>query len=1218
MNLFSLLLRNLGYFWRGNLAVLLGVLVGCTVLTGALFVGDSLQGSLREQTLKRLGWVDHALAAPRFFRSALAKEVATGAEARVSPALMLQASCSTGEKVARRQVRGVTVLGVESGFFDGSPPERFGEKAEGDVPLAWLSPAMAEALDVKAGDRITLQLQKIEDVPREAGLGKKDVLLEEWDLIAAAVLDDAQMGARFNLRPELQAPRNVVVALPHLQARLKLSGQANALLAAGDGKKLASALRDKLTLEDWGLELHTPATRAKAIVSRYDTDRDGELDGFEWRSSRRLKGIFMPKYAWAIDEGLSTEKRKLRVRKLADLTDSIARSFPYLALESKQLLLSKQVAEAGMEMAEETKLIAAPTLVYLCRMDAGKRRFAGVVAALDPAKAWPLGPFLPPGVSSLDDNQIVLLDDSAEDDAKPAKGSSIVLRFKPPESHGPAADVVRTFTLAGLLPPKGPAVDPFLTPDFPGITDKDDIGAWDLPFDDPDWRKNISTEYDDAYWKRFKATPKAYVTLQRGQALWGSPRFGELTSLRLALPGYKPDAPPTLDQLEQAATRYRKALLERLKPDAGGFVFDDVRATGLDASQGGTPFGMLFLCFSFFLILSSLLLVGLLYRLNLDRRARQVGVLAAEGYPRSTIRQLLLTEGMILALVGVLLGCLAALLYSRLLVDLLAYLWPGGALRSLLRPHATISSAGWGALGTMAAAAVTIWWVVRVLGKVAPRALLAGQTTEENDPGPARRSWWLPVITLVAALVGAALLVLGFFVPGQEAQAGTFFGSGMMFLTAGLCLVRLWMRLDRSGQIAGRGPGAVARLGIRNAARHPARSLLAIGLLASAAFLIVAVESFRRTAKEGTGEKTSADGGFALLAETDLPVIRDLNTPEGRRELLQRLRTRLVNDLGMKSDEADKEIATAEDLLKRSTVIAFRARAGDDASCLNLYKPRSPRVLGVPRALIERGGFVFDSTLKPDAEEKANPWLILQRSEGIPAFGEANTVMWMLKSSQGGKVEVANGGEKRELTISGLLHDSVFQSSLLISEEHFLRLYPSTEGYNYFLIASPKDEQAAVKRLFQQALADRGVEVTTTRERLEAFLAVENTYLSTFQALGGLGLLLGSLGLVVVLLRAVWERRSELALLRALGYPRATLGWLVLSENAFLLLVGLVVGSTAALLSILPQLVRGVGSVPWLNLALLFAGVLLLALTTAALATAAVVRAALVPALRRE
>jgi hypothetical protein len=579
---------------------------------------------------------------------------------------------------------------------------------------------------------------------------------------------------------------------------------------------------------------------------------------------------------------------------------------------------------------------------------------------------------------------------------------------------------------------------------------------------------------------------------------------------------------------------------------------------------------------------------------------------------------------MAVALVGAALGLLTAVLYSRALVDYLAWMWPDRAVRSLLHPHATPASMGWGVLGTLLAAAVTIWWVARSLSRLPPRALLAGQTSQESQPGVARASSWLQVVTLAALLAGAGLLVSGFFVPGHEAQAGTFFGAGMLFLTAGLCGVRLWMRRERGGLVEGSGWLGLARLGTRNAARHPGRSLLAVGLLASAVFLIVAVESFRRTAKE-VGRETASeggvkapDGGFALMAETDLPLYRDPNTGPGRKELLDRLRARLT-EAGTPSGEAAEKVSRADDLLKDTRIVAFRLRAGDDASCLNLYQPRNPRVLGASTAFLRNGGFLFDDTLAKTPEEKDNPWLILLRDEGLPAFGEKNTVQWMLKRGLGGTYPVADErGEEQQLLIAGLLQDSVFQSSLIVSEDHFKRLYPGHEGYNFFLIAPPRGREAEARRLLERALADHGVEVTSTKDRLEAYLAVENTYLSTFQALGGLGLVLGSLGLSVVLLRAVWERRAELALLRALGYSRLALGWLVLAENASLLLLGLLIGAASALLSILPQLARGEGSVPWLNLSFLFAGVLAAALTASAVATALTLRAPIVPALRRE
>src|SRR5262249_42992993 len=158
----------------------------------------------------------------------------------------------------------------------------------------------------------------------------------------------------------------------------------------------------------------------------------------------------------------------------------------------------------------------------------------------------------------------------------------------------------------------------------------------------------------DEYWDEYRATPKAYVTLAAGQKLWSS-RFGDVTSVRIATPSGR--------EAEIRAKKFREHLLHNLKPADGGFVFDAVRATCLEASQGGPAFGVLFLCFSFFLIIAALLLVGLLYRLNLDRRAQQVGLLLAEGYPIGTVRWLYLGEGGLLALFGVLVGAAVALFY---------------------------------------------------------------------------------------------------------------------------------------------------------------------------------------------------------------------------------------------------------------------------------------------------------------------------------------------------------------------------------------------------------------------------------------------------------------------------------------------------------------------------------------------------------------------------
>src|SRR3984893_10320051 len=97
--MFRLLLRNLIYHRRGNVAVFFGVALGTAVLTGALLVGDSLRGSLQSLALDQLGWVDEALVGSHFFRAALATEIGGH---KSSAAVLLQGSASGAGEEPRR------------------------------------------------------------------------------------------------------------------------------------------------------------------------------------------------------------------------------------------------------------------------------------------------------------------------------------------------------------------------------------------------------------------------------------------------------------------------------------------------------------------------------------------------------------------------------------------------------------------------------------------------------------------------------------------------------------------------------------------------------------------------------------------------------------------------------------------------------------------------------------------------------------------------------------------------------------------------------------------------------------------------------------------------------------------------------------------------------------------------------------------------------------
>jgi hypothetical protein len=118
-------------------------------------------------------------------------------------------------------------------------------------------------------------------------------------------------------------------------------------------------------------------------------------------------------------------------------------------------------------------------------------------------------------------------------------------------------------------------------------------------------------------------------------------------------------------------------------------------------------------------------------------------------------------------------------------------------------------------------------------------------------------------------------------------------------------------------------------------------------------------------------------------------------------------------------------------------------------------------VVGLPLLV----AVTFSATLT----DKGNPWQTLRTTgDEVPVIGEQNTVTWMLKSGLGNTLKVPDWqGHQVELRISGLLHDSVFQNGLLLSEKRFLELYPDSQGHSFFLIRA---EPEKAKEMFQQGM----------------------------------------------------------------------------------------------------------------------------------------------------
>ena len=326
---------------------------------------------------------------------------------------------------------------------------------------------------------------------------------------------------------------------------------------------------------------------------------------------------------------------------------------------------------------------------------------------------------------------------------------------------------------------------------------------------------------------------------------------------------------------------------------------------------------------------------------------------------------------------------------------------------------------------------------------------------------------------------------------------------------------------------------------------------MTIGLMASAAFLIIAISAFRLQPSD------AGTGGFTLIGQTAQPVLRDLADTQFRRETL-----------GSKADA-----------LKQTTIVPIRLRLGQDASCNNLYQATQPTVLGLPES--------FGTSFGPNrlsgfevvgADQQV--WKQLNKrsagteSDPIPMIIDQNTAMWSLQMLRGvGETKSFEYDEGNPIwfQVVGMLSNSMLQGKLLIGEANFEQRFPDTNGYRYFLFADTPEQSTAIAGILEERMGDFGMDVTSADKLLRGLMAVQNTYLRTFQSLGGLGLLLGTIGLAVSQLRSALERRQELAVMRAIGFTRRRLATVVLSETATLLLLGVGCGALCAIVVVIPH-----------------------------------------------
>jgi putative ABC transport system permease protein len=690
---------------------------------------------------------------------------------------------------------------------------------------------------------------------------------------------------------------------------------------------------------------------------------------------------------------------------------------------------------------------------------------------------------------SMPGNREIIINKWLADDLNLGAGDSLNLSYYVMGQFFSLKEESARFIVRSVISMDDPLCDPGLMPDFPGMSEAGNCRDWETatPID----MKKIRDK-DEKYWKDFHGTPKAFISLEAGQQLWKNP-FGSYTAFRFKA-------------FDQQVKEIERNIMQKLKPAENGLLLIPVYEEGRSAADNSTDFGGLFLGLSFFIIVSGLLLMAIIFSVHAYTRLTETAVISAMGFRKHQIVQILLAEAGIIVIMAGLIGSVAGIGYNRLILLGLNTLWQDSVRTSALQMHIQFQTLLTGAIAGIVMALIVILFVLY-----------------RNLKNP-----------LVVLLHGSKI---SRFLPWKKFPERTSRFPGFFTLV------------------------------IRNATLNLKRTLGAIALLAIGTFTIIITAANRKTTPDMLTDRQSGTGGFLYWAETTIPIIYDLNTPEGK-----------------------KQFSMENDFLFRDVKFLQLYRLdGNDASCLNLNRVSQPAIMGINASYFDKVSAFSLQTFDPSVL-KGHPWNVLNQplSGGvIPGFADQTVIKWGLGKAVGDTLVYQDeSGKPLRIKLMAGLDNSIFQGNILISDSLFRIYYPSTGGSKVMLIDGPSLKKQEISDGLEQIFRDYGMIVTSASQRLDEFNSVQNTYLSVFMLLGGFGVIIGTFGLGFLLIRNILDRQHELATYLALGFPKSFITRLLVAEHLLILVSGITIGSITGLAAILPSLFSNASGIPFIFLSL--------------------------------
>ncbi len=158
-------------------------------------------------------------------------------------------------------------------------------------------------------------------------------------------------------------------------------------------------------------------------------------------------------------------------------------------------------------------------------------------------------------------------------------------------------------------------------------------------------------------------------------------------------------------------------------------------------------------------------------------------------------------------------------------------------------------------------------------------------------------------------------------------------------------------------------------------------------------------------------------------------------------------------------------------------------------------------------------------------------------------------------------------GRVAELTIAGKMDSDFLFSGPMVGKAFMSAFMTDVTPSRHYIAVKPGADPELVAEELTGELITYGVDAETFLNTVREALKQQQGFMALMRGYLGLGLIVGIAGLGVVMVRAVRERRRQIGMLRAMGFPSRVVRQAFLTEAGFIAVQGVLMGTVLALIT---------------------------------------------------